>query len=262
METVHSSDGTNIAFERSGSGPPLLLVHGSAVDHRAWASVAPLLARRFTVYALDRRGRGASGDSAQYAVEREVDDITSVLDLIAEPAALLGHSSGAILVVEAALRGLPLRGLVLYEPPLIVDQQRPSQRADLAQRLQALVAAGEREAALRTFLSEGPGLSEAELDRMVRSPRWAEQVALAHTTPYDAQVAGGYTPDPRRLRILQQPIVLLIGGNSPGWMRAGTEALAAALPHGRIVVLPGQKHSAHYTAPELVAREVAAFLDP
>ena len=258
METVQSSDGTPIAFQRSGSGPPLVLAHAAIVDHRSWARVAPLLARHFTVYALDRRGRGASGAAPLYAVEREVDDLCAVLDAAGAPAYLLGHSSGAILALEAALRRPGLRGLVLYEPPLIGAGQRPP--AGLAERLEGLVAAGEHEAALRAFLREGPGLTEVEIDRMAAGPNWAASVALAHTTPYDARIVDGYMPDRRRLRVFQPPALLLVGEASPGRMQAGAEALAAALPRGRIALLAGQKHFAIYTAPELFAQAVVSFL--
>ncbi len=262
METVQSSDGTPIAFQRSGSGPPLVLAHAATVDHRSWARVAPLLARHFTVYALDRRGRGASGDAPLHAVEREVDDICAVLDAAGEPAYLLGHSSGAILALEAALRRPGLRGLAIYEPPLIAAGQRLRPAAGLAERLQRLVAAGEHEVALRAFLHEGPGLTEAEIDRMAAGPNWAASVALAHTTPYDARIVDGYMPDWRRLRVFQPPALLLVGEASPGWMRAGAGALAAAMPCSRIAVLRGQKHFAIFTAPELFAQAVVSFLAP
>lgn len=260
MEHGQSRDGTEIAFARSGSGPPLVLVHGALSDHTAWNAIVPLLAPDFTVYAIDRRGRGGSGDTAPYAVEREVEDIAAVLERIGEPAHLLARSSGGVLALHVARHGPLLRRLALYEPAVIIDGQRPRPSADLADRLDALVRAGDREAAVRTFMREGPGRSDAEIDRMAATPQWAARAALAHTAAYDARV-GEYVLDPVSLGAIDTPTLVMLGGASPGWMRAGVEAVAAALSDSRMVVIPGQEHFAIYTAPDLVARAVARFLD-
>ncbi len=118
-ETVTSFDGTPIAYWRSGEGPPFVLVHGAAADHGRWAPVLPAFEQRLTVYAIDRRGRGGSGDSDDYAIEQEFEDVVAVVDSIGEPTILLGHSYGALCALEAALLSRNVRKLVLYEPLMI-----------------------------------------------------------------------------------------------------------------------------------------------
>ena len=152
MKTVQSRDGTTIAFVRSGSGPSLILIVGALSDHTAAAAFSPHLESHFTVYSYDRRGRGESGNTQPYTVEREMEDLAALVDDIGEPVFLFGHSSGAILALEAALGGVPVQRLVLYEPPFTIDGQRPWLAPDLAGRLQELLVANDREAAVRLFL--------------------------------------------------------------------------------------------------------------
>src|ERR1700722_893960 len=143
METVISADGTGIAYWREGSGPPLLLVHGGVCDHLAWRFVGPFLARKFTVYTCDRRGRGESGDTPPYAVERELDDIDALLQMIRDPAHLLGHSAGGILALLAAERTDSLLSLILYEPAFVVDGARQRPGPDVLEKMRSLLAAGD-----------------------------------------------------------------------------------------------------------------------
>lgn len=260
MKTVQSRDGTRIALVCSGSGPSLILITGALSDHTMAAAFSPHLESHFTVYTYDRRGRGESGDVQPYAVEREVEDIAALVDEIGEPAFLFGHSSGAILALEAALRGLPVRRLVLYEPPFIVDEQRRHQISGLADRLQDLLVANDREAAVRMFLREGGDLPDEVLNQMQATPQWAAWLALAHTTPYDAEIGGQSLPSARRLSALQTPTLVVQGEVSPDWMRASTQALAKALPHAQLAILPGQGHFALLEAPELLADESISFL--
>jgi pimeloyl-ACP methyl ester carboxylesterase len=259
MQTTRSADGTTIAFTRSGAGPGLVLVSGGLSDHRAAAPLLPFLEPHFTVYAFDRRGRGASGPAGPYEVDREVEDVAVLLDQAGEPVHLFGHSSGAVLALEAALRGLPLTTLALSEPPFVVNDDRPRPPADLADRLEALLAAGDREAALAAFLREGMGLSEEAVDQIKASPQWAPWLALVHTIPFDLRIVGqGYVPFDR-VAALRTPTLVLQGGASPAWMRAGTAALARALPNGRLAVLEGQGHAAAQDAPQLLAAELVRF---
>ena len=260
MKTVQSRDGTTIAFVRSGSGPSLILIVGALSDHTGAAAFSPHLKSHFTVYTYDRRGRGQSGNTQPYAVEREVEDIAALLDDIGEPVFLFGHSSGAILALEAALGGLPVRRLVLYEPPFTIDGQRPGLAPDLAGRLQDLLVANDREAAVRLFLREGGGLPDEMVNQMQATPQWAAWLALAHTTPYDAEIGGQGLPPERRLSTLQTPTLVLQGEVSAAWMRASTQALARALPHGQLAILPGQDHFAMREAPKLLADESIRFL--
>src|SRR5580698_2862875 len=138
METVTSADGTRIAFWRAGSGP-LLLVHGGICDHFAWYFVTPQLAQRFTVYAFDRRGRGASGDTPPYAAAREVEDIAALLQAIGEPAHLLGHSAGGILALQAAERAHDLLSLILYEPAFVIDGARERPGPETLEKIRSLL---------------------------------------------------------------------------------------------------------------------------
>jgi pimeloyl-ACP methyl ester carboxylesterase len=253
-----------IAVARSGTGPPLVIVHGAVMGSIAWGMVASLLAPHCTVHALDRRGYGESGDTPPYAVEREIEDIVAVLGSIGEPAALLGHSSGAILALMVAERGQPLRRLMLYEPPLFIGGCRPRPVQDLPDRLEAFLAAGDRDAVLRTFLREGPAIPEPEIDRMQAGDGWdggwAMLTAQAPALPHDARIATMYTLEPSRLRAIRTPTLLLLGSESPPWVQTDIGTLAATLPHSQIAILPGQEHLANVTAPDLLAREVVSFV--
>jgi len=256
MEHVTSSDGTRIAFGRSGSGPPLVLVHGTSVERFSFRFVEPLLTDRFTLYTVDRRGRGESGDSADgYAIEQEFADIAAVVDALAEPADLFGHSYGATIALGAAPLARNLRRLVLYEPAPGV----PAVDQTFVSRLDALVAAGEREQLLTAFLTE-LGLDPAALEQLRASALWAPRVAAAHTIPRELRAEEGYRPDPEAFASRALPALLLLGSESPEWARKGTEVAQSVLPNSRLVVLEGEGHIALMTAPELVAGEVSRFL--
>jgi pimeloyl-ACP methyl ester carboxylesterase len=255
VEHARSSDGTRIAYRRSGEGPPLVLVHGTTSAHWSFRFLVPTLVDRFTVYAIDRRGRGESGDRADYAIEREFEDVAAVVDSIEEPASLFGHSYGATVALGAALVARNLYKLVLYEPAPGISAV-PSEDLD---RIEDLVARDEREEALvhafRSF-----GLTPEELEQMRASPTWSARVAAAHTVTREVRAEEAYRVDPERFRDLAAPVLLLLGEESPDWAREGTERIRAILPDARVAILPGQGHVAIMTAPELVADEVARFL--
>jgi pimeloyl-ACP methyl ester carboxylesterase len=258
METVQSKDGTLIAFERSGSGPPLVLVHGTTADHTRWAGVLPGFEKNFTVYAVDRRGRGQSGDSPVYSIEREYEDIAAVVGSIPGPVNLLGHSYGALCSLEAALLVTNLRRLVLYEPAVSLEEMPvypPGARA----RIQALLDAGDREGALETFFRDVVLMPEYEIAALRTEPVWPARLEAAHTIPREF-ADGDYILDPERFRNLTVPILLLLGGDSPAFIRRATRVVHAALPTSRIIVMPGQQHIAMRTAPDLFIRRVKAFL--
>ncbi|HXH22934.1 MAG TPA: alpha/beta hydrolase [Dehalococcoidia bacterium] len=258
METVRSKDGTAIAFERSGSGPPLVLVHGTTADHTRWAPVLPELERHFTVLAMDRRGRGGSGDSETYDIEREYEDVAAVVDAAGPGTSLLGHSYGALCSLEAALRTPNLRKLVLYEPPFPVDGIE-IYAPGLEARLQALLDAGDREAMLTTFFREAAGASEQEMAALKAAPSWQARLAAAHTALREFADAE-YVFDAGRIANLKVPTLLLVGGASPPSLTRPSAMLAAALPEARVAVMPGQGHTAMNTAPDLFVREVLSFL--
>jgi pimeloyl-ACP methyl ester carboxylesterase len=255
-----SRDGTQIACEKSGAGPALVLVHGTSADRTRWAPVLPALSEHFTVYACDRRGRGASGDGPAYAIEREFEDVAAVVDGIGGPVDLLGHSYGAICALEAAARTQNLQRLVLYEPPIPAGV--PITPPGVVDRLQALLDAGDRDGVVTTFLREVPRALSDQLDRMRSLPAWQSRIAAAGTIPRELRAHDGYKFMPERFRDVRARVLLLLGGDSPPFFRAALERVQAAMPSARLVVLPGQQHVAIDTAPDLFAREVIAFLTP
>jgi pimeloyl-ACP methyl ester carboxylesterase len=259
METVTSADGTSIAFEQSGSGPPLVLVHGTTADHTRWAPVLSALEERFTVYAIDRRGRGESDDATEYALEREAEDVAAVADSIDEPVILLGHSYGAICSLEAALRTDTLRRLILYEPPLPVSDH-DLDTEDVLDRMAALVDDGENEQALVQFFREIAQVPATELDALRSAPNWPARVDAAHTAIREERARKGYEFDAARFAGLTIPTLLLSGSESAPFLKDATDVLNDALPNSRIVVLDGQAHAAMNTAPELFIDEVLAFI--
>lgn len=258
METVTSADGTAIAYQRSGNGSPLVLVHGGTADHTRWAPVLSGLEERFAVYAVDRRGRGGSEDTATYAIEREFEDIAAVADAVGEPVNLLGHSYGALCALEAALRTSNLRTLILYEPP--IPDGNPIYAPEVLARIEALIDAGDRESALTTFFQDVVHVPPHELTLLRSVPAWPARVAAVHTITREMRAVESYVFDPERFRTMATPTLLLLGGDSPPWVKTVAEALDAALPHSRIAVMPGQQHTAMNTAPELFTREVRQFL--
>ena len=253
LEHVTSRDGTRIAYRRSGEGPPLVLVHGTTGAHWSFRFLVPMLVDRFNLYAVDRRGRGESGDRADYAIEREFEDVAAVLDSIDEPANLFGHSYGATTALGAALVTRDLHRLVLYEPAPGISQV-PSEEVE---RIEDLVAREERDEALvhafRVF-----GLAPDEIEQLRASPTWSARLDAAHTVA--REIRAEEAVDPERFRDLAAPVLLLLGEESPGWAHEGTERIHAMLFDARVAILRGQGHAATLTAPELVAAEIVRFL--
>jgi pimeloyl-ACP methyl ester carboxylesterase len=259
VETTTSKDGTRIAYRRSGEGPPLVLVHGTTADHSRWAPVLPAFEERFTVYAIDRRGRGGSGDSDDYSIEREFEDVASVVDSIGEPANLLGHSYGALCALEAAPLTRNVRKLVLYEPGMNVtgEQIYPPGFID---RLDALLKAGDRDAVISTMFRDLVGMPQEEVEYLRSLPAWQERVKAAHTVPRELRADEAYRFDPERFGELGVPTLLLSGGDSPAFLKAADKAVDKTLPDCRIVVMPGHGHVAMDTGTDLFTGEVLRFL--
>ena len=261
MQTVTSRDGTHIAVWRSGAGTPLVLVHGATYDHAtAWRLVVPTLERRFTVYAIDRRGRGGSGDSRAYELQREAEDVAAVVDSISEPVNLLGHSYGALCAIEASLLTSNLRRLILYEGvPL---RGADYYAAGMIERLEAQLAAGDVEgmliAMMRDVIQRPP--EEIELLRSQRDD-WAVRLRNAPTIPREMRGEQRYVFTPDRFRNMRIPTMLLVGGSSPPSEMQNAKGVSEGLPDARVVVLPGQRHTAMITAPEAFTREVIRFLE-
>lgn len=260
--TVTSADGTTISAHSHGAGRALVIVSGALFTAERWLKVVPLISSQRHVLVIDRRGRGQSGDSAAYAPEREIEDIEAVLASVDGPVDLLGHSSGAILALQVAQRApRNLERLIVYEPPVFFaaeDRIAP----DLPERLEALLAAGHADAAVETFLREGPRSPEAELTLLKGAPTWAPMVkALAHTVPYDSRVQRAYSGDPADLARVRIPTLMLLGASSPSRMRHAAETIAARLPNATVTELAGQQHVAMLSAPALFASAVNGFLN-
>jgi pimeloyl-ACP methyl ester carboxylesterase len=258
MKKITSKDGTPIAVFRSGTGPPLILVHGSLTDHNCWDQVLSMLKENFTVYAIDRRGYGASGDVASYSIEREYDDIAAVARSITEPVNLLAHSYGAVCTLGAALLIENIHKLVLYEPPIQVGIQ--FQPPGSIERIQSLVDAGDREGAVTIFASEVLRMKPRELQRFRTLLAWQTCVATVHSLPREMVGVEEYKFDADRFRDFTTPTLLLLGEKSPPFFSKTIETIDAALSNSQIVVMPGQDHAAMDTAPELFVNEVVRFL--
>lgn len=262
MNTVSSLDGTRIAYERQGSGPPLVLVDG-AMCRRAFGpspSLAPLLAPHFTVYYYDRRGRGDSGDTPPFAVEREIEDLAALVDAAGGSAFLYGSSSGAALAMRAVASGVPARKLVLHEPPYPQDGSASPLLATYRARIGELLAAGKRGPAIALFMKV-VGMPAPLIWMMRLLPNvWPKLKAVAHTLPYDFAQLGDLPgqPLPRELVALmgavRAPTLLVLGGKSPDWMRRGVETAASTIPGAKLCVVPGQNHAiaAKAIAPVLI----------
>jgi len=255
MNRVTSSDGTTIAFDRLGDGPPVILVCGGSTDRTANAPLAELLAPFFTVFNYDRRGRGDSGDTAPYAVEREVEDLDAVIHEAGGSASVYGTSSGAALALEAAASGLNITRLALWEPPFSLDESRRPP-ADQVERYNEMIAAGRRGDAVEFFMAKVVGLPPEFVAYARTQPFWQAQEALAHTLAYDATVMGDYSLPVERAASVTVPTLVIAGGASFPFMRETARALADVIPDGQHRTLEGQTHD---VAPETLAPVLEEF---
>ncbi len=244
MKSVTSKDGTIITFDQLGQGAPVVLVSGGSVDKGSNMSLAEELAMHFTVYNYDRRGRGKSGDTQPYAVDREIEDIEAVIDEAGGKAYLYGSSSGAALALEAAYK-LPnkVTKLALWEPPYIMEGF-PRPPANTAQIYTELVAQGRRGDAAEFFMSKVVGLPPEFVASARSAPWWPSQEALAHTLAYDATIMGDYALPEAKIADLKVPTVVIDGGASFPFMRATADAIAKILKDkGQRRTLEGQQHN-------------------
>jgi pimeloyl-ACP methyl ester carboxylesterase len=273
---ARSRDGTSIAiFEvappgDAAHGPdpraaPLLLVHGATADHTTWRSVGPRFAASRRVFAIDRRGRGASGDAPSYAIEREYADVAAAVGRIAEHTGVAtvdvaGHSYGGRCALGAALGTPSIRRVVVYEgaPVPVGMSYRPP---GLVESVRAAMARGDRDAALSTFLAGIVGMSDAALDAYRRDPVWPARVAAAHTILREIEAEATPEASIEALAGVRQPVLLILGSISRSPFRIGTDALAAALPHAEVVAIDGAAHAAHHTHADEFVRVVERFLD-
>jgi pimeloyl-ACP methyl ester carboxylesterase len=256
MIKTTSADGTTIAADRTGNGPALVLVAPALATRTTFTPLAELLAPHFTVYAYDRRGRGDSGDTPPYAADREVEDLVAVIRAAGGSANVFGHSSGAVLALDAAARDGGVTKLALYEPPFIVEPML----ADFADQLARLVAADRRGDALALWMRSTVRMSDEAIAQARTEPWWPALEAVAHTTPYDATITAPYMtgrPLPaQRWSNVIMPTLVLDGEVSPSFLRDGAKALAGILPNATSHTFPGQGHGA---PPEMVAPVLTAF---
>lgn len=259
METIVSTNNTVIAYQKTGTGTPLVMVHGTNGSYAHWNLCLSQLNQHFTVYAMERRGRGQSSDAADYSVEREFEDVAAFANSIGGPVDVFGHSFGAACVL-GAVRQIPnLRRAILYEPPMLQEQQSP-QRALLLDHMEQMLKDSKREEVVITLLRDMLGIPQPMIDRIQTLPNWASQVEAAHTIPRELRQSHCYAPDLSALEQITIPIMFLLGSDSPSFFKQTTETLHAHLPNSQITVLSGQQHSAMLTAPELFANEIVRFL--
>ena len=258
-DRVTSADGTRIVFSRSGAGPAVILVHGTFTErtHPTLSGVAAAMAPWFTMINYDRRGRGDSGNTEPYAVEREIEDLAALVEAAGGSAMVFGGSSGAALVLEAAARNPEITKLAAWEPPYHVDDSAPSLPDDFAARLDALVKAGRRGDAVEMYMVEAAGMPAGAIPAMRGAPSWSDSEKAAHTLAYEAAVMGpGNALPAARLSGITQPVLVLNGGSSPAWMINAGQAVAAAIPGTVYRVLQGQTHN---VSPEALVPELLEF---
>jgi pimeloyl-ACP methyl ester carboxylesterase len=247
-ETVVSKDGTRIAYERFGDGPPVILI-GGAGNSRHFPPIAAVpmamrLASNFTVIAYDRRGRGDSTDTLPYAVEREVDDIAALIEAVGAPVRLFGHSSGAALVLQAAIAGLPVATVAIYEPPYSLDAEAVTEGRKYAAELDHLLAAGRLEEAAVSYLAM-TGMPDEMIAAFRQMPTWPAMTRMAPTLAYDIRVvaAGGGDYVPKgEIATITAPLLAMAGGRSPDWMKEVARQVAEAAPNGTYREFTGKDH--------------------
>ncbi|HEX6357474.1 alpha/beta hydrolase [Actinophytocola sp.] len=253
MGTVTSADGTVIGFETVGDGPPMVLVHGGTADRTRWAPVLPELARQFTVHAVDRRGRGLSGDGEQYDIQREGEGLAAVVAAVGTDVFVVGHSYGALCSLEAALRTDAIGRMVLYEPPAATPGHSVSSPGMMA----ALRAARDSEEILRIFYRDALHLTDEQIDAMSGTPMWRARLVAAPTIVRELAAIEAFDIS-ARLSAIDVPVRLLLGTESPAYFRPAAAAIAAHLPDAAIVELPGQAHMAINEDPELFLAKALA----
>jgi pimeloyl-ACP methyl ester carboxylesterase len=264
VETTKSADGTVIAYDRTGEGPALIVALGAFCDRKSFVPPESLTSV-FTVYTYDRRGRGDSGDTQPYSVEREIEDLAAVASVASVasagssgssggPVFVYGHSSGAALALRAAAAGVPIARIVAYEAPFIVPGSRPV-ADDPGPRIREMVEAGRRGDAVRYWMTDVVQAPPAVLARMEGSPMWAGLEALTHTLPYDIALTGDQGV-PASLSAIAVPVLVLGGSTSPDWFHRTVQETAAVIPGAELVMMEGYDHG---VPPEVIAPVLTEF---
>lgn len=258
--TTTSKDGTRIAFDRLGGGPPVILISGATADRQSNAPLAGILAADLTVFNYDRRGRGGSGDTLPYALEREFEDIDALIAEAGGSANLYGISSGGALALEAAAAGLAIDRLAVYEVPYDLAEDQPRRQKEYVDNLERAARSGRRGAQVEVFLRL-VGANDEGLEQMRNSPMWAGLEAVEHTLAYDAASMGTGQPPTDRLKTIAVPTLVITGGGehevgSTDLFGTAAQAIVAIIPSAAHKVLAGQTHG---VAPEVLAPVLASF---
>ena len=254
---VTSKDGTRIGVECAGTGPTLLFVHGGVGDLTRWTPMFPYLASKFTACAMDRRGRGTSGNSSEYSLSKEAEDVAAVVNSRPEPVFVFGHSYGGVAALEATFLTDRIARLMLYEPPL---HEPVGKNLAVAARIEEMIRNGELEQALITFQTEIVKQSPEEIARMKARPTWAGLVASMAVHPRQMRALSSYRFDPRRMKSVSMPTLLLIGEDtlSP-YAKQSIGALRESLPNPTVMVLERQEHNAMEAGRDLLAKAILRF---
>ena len=256
IKTVASSDGTALAFDRLGAGPPVVLVSGASTTRGIHDELADLLARDFTVLNYDRRGRGDSGDARPYPIEREIEDLDAVIAEVGGSAAVFGNSSGAVLALRAAAAGVAVTKLALWEPPFMVDPDGPRRQQEYVSKLTRLLDEDRRGDAMALFMKT-IGLPDEMIAGMRQSPMWPGMEAIAHTLIYDATIMGDSLVPSELLSTVTMPTLVLHGSDTGDWAASSAKALIAVLPNARQHTLQGQTHAVAW---DVLATPLREFL--
>ncbi len=254
LEKVPSTGGASIAIERSGSGKPLLAIHGTASSRKRWLLTASELGAGRELILMDRRARGDSTDASSYAIDQEFEDVVAVVAHVGAPLDILAHSYGALCTIGAAPRLKNVDRIVLYEPPL-----RPiPPESDLPDQVESCIVRGDPEAGLRTFLTH-VGVTAAEFARLKELPNWPERLTIVPTIPREVRAARSLSFPEDHLGAISIRVLLQLGSDSPPRFAEAANELIAGLPNAQIEILPGQKHQAMDTAPALFVKSVRTF---
>jgi pimeloyl-ACP methyl ester carboxylesterase len=257
LTTVTSKDGTPIGVECAGTGPTLLFVHGGVGDRTRWTPMFPLLAAKFTACAMDRRGRGASGDSPEYSLAKEAEDVAAVVNSRPGPVFVFGHSYGGVAALEATFLTDRIARLMLYEPPL---HEPVGHNLAVATKVEALIKRGELEEAFVAFQTEIVKQSPEELARMKTRPTWTGLVATIAVHPRQMRALSAYRFDANRMKSVRMPTLLLIGEDTPSpYAKQSIGALRELLPNPTLVVLERQEHNAMDGVREVLANAIIKF---
>ncbi len=248
MSDITSADGTRIEYDQTGSGPAVILISAGPTDRNSNAELAGLLADSCTVINYDRRGRGGSGDTAPYSVDREVEDLRVVAEAAGGPVSLFGTSGGAFLAFRAAAAGMPCTSVAAWEPPYIMEGSRPPVPADYAEQQASLAKQGDPGAMVELFMASAVGMPPEFVAGMRQAPFWGFlEAAASPALVYDAELAGDFSLDTGELAKVSCPVLVLDGGTTP-WLSHAADAVAAAAPAAARQTLTGQQHNVEATA--------------